>query len=151
MNLSGTSYECSSKLNVLILVLDQVNIKMLHHQQLRHGLMKAAQALFSSQNLLRQIMCQVTPRDPSDLPPVVHDDEPGQETHMLMQQLMQAATQPSPLKAIFSKEEMEVTLFTDVILLCFGWVYPIPAFKNSASSNLHILTGCTCKHSAMAY
>lgn len=76
--------------------------------------MKAAQVLFSQQDNLRSILCQqqVTSdpaaSDPCD-PGAEEGGDPvgGPHEAMLMQQLMATATQPSPLKAMFHRDEME--------------------------------------------
>ena len=67
----------------------------LRRQQIRLGLLKAARVLFSQQENLLQIMTSK-----SD----VIDDE---YQYSLFQQLLSAATRPSPVKAMFGKEELE--------------------------------------------
>ena len=108
----------------LLGILDRVNMRMMRRQQLRQGLMKASQSFFACQDLLRQILSQVTSPDPGELAvagtlgtsditisgALGIEEEPGREQQMLMQLLMQAATQPSPLKAIFTRDEMEVSV-----------------------------------------
>lgn len=73
---------------------DDINIPLLRRQQIRLGLLKAARVLFSQQDNLRQIMGGVS--------------DSQEEKYSLFQQLLGAATRPSPIKAIFGKEELEV-------------------------------------------
>ena len=88
-------------------------------QQIRVGLLRAARVLLKHQTILRKILTQCL------LPELQHqeaepthsgsDDELSTDTetppNMILQQLMMAATQPSPLKALFTREELEVKLF----------------------------------------
>ncbi|XP_064637694.1 E3 ubiquitin-protein ligase HERC2-like isoform X2 [Lineus longissimus] len=96
---------------------DQINLSYLHKQQMRISLLKAARVLFSRQDNLRQILTQVAfyglepmPTSTELLTGSLTEEEAVPEPPvptLLMQQLMQAATQPSPVKAIFSREELE--------------------------------------------
>lgn len=86
-------------------------MKELRKQQIRLGLLKAARVLFSCQDKLRQVLLQSLPPDwlpsetePSDDPLSPDTEAPGS----ILQQLMVAGTQPSPIKAFFSREELEV-------------------------------------------
>ncbi|XP_048243824.1 E3 ubiquitin-protein ligase HERC2-like isoform X1 [Haliotis rufescens] len=87
-----------------------INPKELRKQQIRLSLLRAARVLFSRQDNLRQILSQpVASEFLHDGFGVIEEDvntETSQGTS-LMQQLLMAATQPSPLKAMFSREEME--------------------------------------------
>ena len=92
-----------------------MNIRELRKQQIRLSLLRAAKVLFTPQDSLRRILLQ--PVAPEILPPdgstICEDDtepEPRVPT-TLMQQFLLAATQPSPLKAMFSMSEMEVSLY----------------------------------------
>jgi E3 ubiquitin-protein ligase HERC2 len=76
---------------------DSVKIVLLREQQIRLGLLKAARVLFSQQDNLRQIM--------------KHTDVEGEECS-LFQQLLGAATRPSPIKAVFGKAELEAAAVT---------------------------------------
>ena len=67
---------------------------MLRQQQIRLGLLKAARVLFSRQENLRQIMG--------------HPMEEEEHQYSLFQQLLGAATRPSPIKAMFGRDELEV-------------------------------------------
>ena len=69
---------------------------MLRQQQIRLGLLKAARVLFSRQENLRQIMA--------------HPVDATENEYSLFQQLLSAATVPSPVKAMFGRDELEVTL-----------------------------------------
>ena len=73
---------------------EDINIPLLRRQQIRLGLLKAARVLFSQQDNLRQIMGGIS--------------DSQEEKYSLFQQLLGAATRPSPIKAIFGKEELEV-------------------------------------------
>uniref|UniRef100_A0A3B3QN49 E3 ubiquitin-protein ligase HERC2 n=1 Tax=Paramormyrops kingsleyae TaxID=1676925 RepID=A0A3B3QN49_9TELE len=96
---------------------DQVDLHLLRSQQLRLYVLKAARALLSHQDKLRQILSQpailesgpnpgdegaASPLDAGDLSP-----EGPQPPLILLQQLLSAATYPSPIKAIFDKQELE--------------------------------------------
>lgn len=74
----------------------EIDMTGLRQQQIRLGLLKAACVLFSQQENLLQIMTSK-----SD---VIDDDE---YQYSLFQQLLSAATRPSPVKAMFGKEELE--------------------------------------------
>ena len=74
--------------------IDEIETRLLRQQQIRLGLLKAARVLFSQQENLRQIMA----RPLSDT----------EHQYSLFQQLLSAATRPSPIKAIFSRDEFEV-------------------------------------------
>jgi len=73
-----------------------INVTVLRQQQIRLGLLKAARVLFSRQENLRQIMAR--PVDATE------------NEYSLFQQLLSAATVPSPVKAMFGRDELEVTL-----------------------------------------
>ena len=85
-------------------------MKALRKQQLRLGLLKAAQTLLLQQNALRQVLSQPTivASDGDCGAACVDDDGDTTGPVFLMQHLMQVATQPSPVKAIFTREELEV-------------------------------------------
>ena len=73
-----------------------INVTVLRQQQIRLGLLKAARVLFSRQENLRQIMARpVNTKESED---------------SLFQQLLSAATIPSPVKAMFGRDELEVML-----------------------------------------
>ena len=76
------------------------------------GLLKAARVLLQHQDVLRKILHQVVlPQAPSHLEVEAagSDDESEVDTpNLILHQLMVAATQPSPLKATFTREELEV-------------------------------------------
>ena len=92
---------------------DIVDISMLRRQQIRLGLMKAARVLFGCrQSNLRQlltlpsIMIEMTM--PGEEGSEVENTPPSPNT--LLQQLMNTATLPSPIKAVFPKWELEVNV-----------------------------------------
>ncbi|XP_010767462.1 putative HERC2-like protein 3, partial [Notothenia coriiceps] len=96
---------------------DQVDVHLLRCQQLRLYILKAGRALLSHQDKLRQILSQPAVLDigpnPSEDPVVLSPDvgdlspEGPLPPMILLQQLLSAATQPSPIKAIFDRQEME--------------------------------------------
>ena len=71
-----------------------INVTVLRQQQIRLGLLKAARVLFSQQENLRQIMARPVDTKESE--------------YSLFQQLLSAATIPSPVKAMFGRDELEV-------------------------------------------
>lgn len=93
----------------------------LEKHQIRFLLVKAARVIFTSQDNLRQILLQLAPGSQASELLVggadvlaadgmaLDDNSTYTSQPMLMQRLMQAATQPSPVKAIFSRHELEVT------------------------------------------
>ena len=88
---------------------------LLEKQQIRLALLKAARVLFSHQENLRKILSQTAYKEPTVSDTSVEgaaQEETTPETEtgpkILMQQLMLVATQPSPVKAVFAREELEV-------------------------------------------
>ncbi|KAK7486952.1 hypothetical protein BaRGS_00021768, partial [Batillaria attramentaria] len=101
--------------------------ELIKHQILL-GQMRAAACLFRHQCNLRSILCQSVPVDTTPSPAHMllmaaqglmhegagigeeegHIGETGPQHSTLLQQILMLATQPSPLKAMFSKEEMQV-------------------------------------------
>ncbi|XP_021378315.1 E3 ubiquitin-protein ligase HERC2-like isoform X2 [Mizuhopecten yessoensis] len=85
----------------------------LRRQQLRLCLIRACRVLFSRQEKLRLIMSQSVNQEavPAPDPDLSgSDDELGdgpEAPSTILQQLMLSATQPSPLKAVFTREELE--------------------------------------------
>ncbi|XP_070553640.1 E3 ubiquitin-protein ligase HERC2-like isoform X2 [Ptychodera flava] len=83
---------------------DFINCKLLRKQQIRLGVLKAARVLFSRQGNLRLLLSLMTTVDSPT-------SEDGSETStsqiLLLQHLMVAATKPSPIKAVFDREELE--------------------------------------------
>lgn len=88
-------------------------------------ILKGTQVLFKQQDNLRKILSQPSQPDlpgvgtlegaafpPDDTTPCADSPSVGSSALLqgiLLQQLMQTATQPSPLKAMFVREEMEVS------------------------------------------
>ena len=97
-----------------------VNKKQLRSQFVRLAALRACAVVFGSQDHLRRILLQ--PALPDSAPPSVtsvasaEDEEAveGQGQKMLMQKLMTSATQSSPIRMSFSKEELEAA----AIALC---------------------------------
>ena len=87
--------------------------KELRRQQLRFSIFKASRVLLSRQEFLRQVLSQrllrslVPPQEQTELPS--GEEETTEPPNTILQQLMVAATQPSPLKPVFTKEELEVS------------------------------------------
>ena len=85
--------------------------KELRRQQLRLGILKATRVLLNHQEVLRQVLTQrilkalLPPQEPQE---PSSDEEAPEPPSSILQQLMVAATQPSPLKPVFPKEELEV-------------------------------------------
>lgn len=84
-------------------------------QQTRLGLLRAARVLLKHQNILRQILLQsVLPElqhnesEPSNTSDEDSSPEAPEYPNLILQQILVSATQPSPLKALFTREEMEV-------------------------------------------
>ncbi|XP_061183765.1 E3 ubiquitin-protein ligase HERC2-like isoform X1 [Saccostrea echinata] len=92
-----------------------VDVRELRKQQLKLGLLRASRVLLSCQSHLRQILSGISVVD-QGLSEVeagveeISDEDPESESSSLntiLQQLMSVATQPSPIKAVFSREELE--------------------------------------------
>lgn len=94
-------------------------------QQILLGQIRAAARLFRHQKNLRNILSQMVPLDPATSAGQnyvlasqglgVEDDgsgmdSNGQQPSNLLQQILMLATQPSPLKAMFSLQEMLVCI-----------------------------------------
>nr|XP_060475623.1 E3 ubiquitin-protein ligase HERC2 [Panthera onca] len=107
----------------------QVDLELLRCQQLKLYILKAGRALLSHQDQLRQILSQpavqeVTAAHTDDgaaASPDLGDMSPEgpQPPMILLQQLLASATQPSPVKAIFDKQELEVRYLTKACQCCF--------------------------------
>ena len=97
----------------------KLDLQELRRQQIRVGLLKAARVLLQHQDVLRKVLHQVVlPQTPShpEIEAAGSDDESEVDApNLILHQLMVAATQPSPLKATFTREELEVC--PDVIKL----------------------------------
>ncbi|XP_063677273.1 E3 ubiquitin-protein ligase HERC2-like isoform X2 [Bolinopsis microptera] len=100
---------------------------LLWRQLLLFGVLKAARVLFQSQSRLRAIMVNA-PADNSLLPKGFEAsatellNKPG--SSQLLRQLMVSATRPSPVKAIFSQEELEVAALSLSQLLMTELLHP---------------------------
>lgn len=92
-----------------------LDVDDLRRQQLRLCLIKACRVLFGRQEKLRLILMQSMAHEVPTAPdPDLSgsDDELGDGNEVpstILQQLMLSATQPSPLKAVFTREELEVS------------------------------------------
>uniref|UniRef100_A0A1A8PRE6 E3 ubiquitin-protein ligase HERC2 n=3 Tax=Nothobranchius rachovii TaxID=451742 RepID=A0A1A8PRE6_9TELE len=127
------------------LTADQVDLHLLRCQQLRLYILKAGRALLSHQDKLRQILSQPAVVDiganVSD-DPVVSSPDVGDLSPegplpplILLQQLLSAATQPSPIKAIFDRRELEAAALAVCQYLAVESAHPSsPLFEESSSS-----------------
>ncbi|XP_016124312.1 E3 ubiquitin-protein ligase HERC2-like [Sinocyclocheilus grahami] len=147
VNLAGSKLEKQRMKKSLSrgLPADQVDIHLLRCQQLRLYILKAARALLSHQDKLRQILSQpavidVSPNPTEDqcaLSPDVGDFSPEgpQPPLILLQQLLSASTQPSPIKAIFHRQELEAAALAVCQYLAVESTHPSsPLFEDSSSS-----------------
>ncbi|XP_037554244.1 E3 ubiquitin-protein ligase HERC2 [Nematolebias whitei] len=147
VNLAGSKVEKQRMKRSLSrgLAADQVDIHLLRCQQLRLYILKAGRALLSHQDRLRQILSQPAVADigphPSDDPVVSFPDagdlspEGPLPPLLLLQQLLSAATQPSPIKAIFDRREMEAAALAVCQFLAVESTHPSsPLFEESSSS-----------------
>ncbi|XP_023810269.2 E3 ubiquitin-protein ligase HERC2 isoform X5 [Oryzias latipes] len=127
------------------LTADQVDIHLLRCQQLRLYILKAGRALLCYQDKLRQILSQPAVADIGPSPtedPVVASPDVGDLSPegplpplILLQQLLSAATQPSPIKAIFDRQEMEAAALAVCQYLAVESAHPSsPTFEESSSS-----------------
>jgi E3 ubiquitin-protein ligase HERC2 len=87
-----------------------VNISLLRNQQQRLAAMNACSVLFRHQNLLRHVLKHHTLGSSPSLEVLNEGEEldPISET-LLIKKLIAKATQPSPLKAIFGKGDIQVS------------------------------------------
>lgn len=84
---------------------------LLRKQQVRLGLLQATRVLFGRQANLRQLLSlPVIMESPSSSYDETSSPDEPPETITLLQKLMGVATQPSRIKAMFSKTEMQVSL-----------------------------------------
>ena len=93
----------------------KLDLQELRRQQIRVGLLKAARVLLQHQDVLRKVLNQVVlPQSPSapEADTTGSDDEGEADMpNLILHQLMVTATQPSPLKATFTREELEVRFY----------------------------------------
>uniref|UniRef100_A0A452GSK3 HECT-type E3 ubiquitin transferase n=1 Tax=Gopherus agassizii TaxID=38772 RepID=A0A452GSK3_9SAUR len=123
----------------------QVDLDLLRCQQLKLYILKAGRALLSHQDKLRQILSQpavqeemcCTAHDGAVASPDIGDMSPEgpQPPMILLQQLLTAATQPSPVKAIFDKQELEAAALAVCQYLAVESTHPsTPLFEDCSSS-----------------
>uniref|UniRef100_A0A8B9DR32 E3 ubiquitin-protein ligase HERC2 n=1 Tax=Anser cygnoides TaxID=8845 RepID=A0A8B9DR32_ANSCY len=123
----------------------QVDLDLLRCQQLKLYILKAGRALLSHQDTLRQILsqpavqeCALNPaEDGAAASPDIGDMSPEgpQPPMILLQQLLTAATQPSPVKAIFDKQELEAAALAVCQYLAVESTHPsTPVFEDCSSS-----------------
>ncbi|UYV60264.1 HERC2 [Cordylochernes scorpioides] len=75
------------------------------------GLLKSTRVLFSKQEFLRKVLLC-----PMVAPPSSAEDSPSTPDILLISHIMTVATQPSQLKHIFSRDEMEVQCYISVMM-----------------------------------
>ncbi|RMC06696.1 hypothetical protein DUI87_16137 [Hirundo rustica rustica] len=123
----------------------QVDLDLLRCQQLKLYILKAGRALLSHQDTLRQILSQPAVQESALNPaedgavasPDIGDMSPEgpQPPMILLQQLLSAATQPSPVKAIFDKQELEAAALAVCQYLAVESTHPsTPLFEDCSSS-----------------
>uniref|UniRef100_A0A8I5NTH4 E3 ubiquitin-protein ligase HERC2 n=3 Tax=Papio anubis TaxID=9555 RepID=A0A8I5NTH4_PAPAN len=123
----------------------QVDLDLLRCQQLKLYILKAGRALLSHQDKLRQILSQpavqetgtVHADDGAVASPDLGDMSPEgpQPPMILLQQLLASATQPSPVKAIFDKQELEAAALAVCQCLAVESTHPSsPGFEDCSSS-----------------
>ncbi|XP_077559435.1 E3 ubiquitin-protein ligase HERC2 isoform X3 [Haemaphysalis longicornis] len=89
-----------------------VNVSLLVQQQLLLSMMCATQVLASKQSVLRQVLLQNVPPPPTtEQQPTASGAEEDAVAEMrpttLIEQVMATATQPSPLRPVFGRQELE--------------------------------------------
>ncbi|XP_072258440.1 E3 ubiquitin-protein ligase HERC2 [Pyxicephalus adspersus] len=125
---------------------DQIDLDRLRCQQLKLYILKAGWALLSHQDRLRQILSQPSVHEIGPIPadegaaasPDIGDMSPEgpQPPMILLQQLLTAATQPSPVKAIFDKQELEAAALAVCQYLAVESTHPsTPLFEDFCSSS----------------
>lgn len=86
-----------------------VNASLLRSQQHQLAAIKACRQLFRHQRILRKVLKQPSVDTVLTLEALNEgEDVESNLEQLLIQRMMLKATQPSPLKAIFSREELEV-------------------------------------------
>ncbi|XP_068449211.1 E3 ubiquitin-protein ligase HERC2 isoform X3 [Clinocottus analis] len=141
------------------LTADQVDVHLLRCQQLRLYVLKAGRALLAHQDTLRQILSQAAVLDmaAASEDPVAASSPDGGDLSpegplpplILLQQLLAAATQPSPIKAIFDRQEMEAAALAVCQYLAVESSHPSsPLFEDSSSSEA--TTPVTVQHARPA-
>jgi E3 ubiquitin-protein ligase HERC2 len=95
---------------LICLLAGTVNVSLLRNQQQRLAAMNACSVLFRHQNLLRHVLKHHTLGSSPSLEVLNEGEEldPISET-LLIKKLIAKAIQPSPLKAIFGKSDIQVS------------------------------------------
>lgn len=81
---------------------EEVGLSLLQDQQVQLGIVRAARSLLGHQGWLQQLLAHSCPA--CLLAPTDDDDT----STSLLRHLLTTATQPAPLKAVFSREELLV-------------------------------------------
>ena len=108
---------------------EPIDVPLLRQQQIRLGLLKAARVLFSQQENLRQIMAR---------PASSEGDQ-----FSLFQQLLSAATRPSPIKVMFNRDELEVSDRKGIYMYA---IFSLPVLKILLVSMLFSSKACRPCH-----
>lgn len=87
-----------------------VNLPLLRAQQQQLAALRATQQLLGQQRLLRRVLKLPCVDTTASLEALNDGDDDLTADQLLVQKLMHKATQPSPLKAVFTKEELEVSI-----------------------------------------
>ncbi|XP_077153037.1 E3 ubiquitin-protein ligase HERC2 isoform X1 [Ranitomeya variabilis] len=135
---------------------DQVDLDRLRCQQLKLYILKAGWALLSHQDRLRQILSQPSVQEAGLIPadegaaaaPDFADMSPEgpQPPLILLQQLLSAATQPSPVKAIFDKQELEAAALAVCQYLAVESTHPSSPLFDDFCSSSEVSSPVTVQH-----
>ncbi|XP_038055580.1 E3 ubiquitin-protein ligase HERC2-like [Patiria miniata] len=111
---------------------DAVNLNRLRKQQIRLALLRAARVMFSKQDNLRKVLSLLAAAEPhpSSGENGSSPDSMTPPKMTLLQQLMNAATQPSPIKALFERGELEAAALALCQYLVAETKTPPPGYLN---------------------
>ncbi|KAI1241726.1 hypothetical protein IHE44_0005215 [Lamprotornis superbus] len=156
VNLAGSKIEKQRMKSPSQGLSGQVDLDLLRCQQLKLYILKAGRALLSHQDTLRQILSQPAVQDcalnPAEDGAVASPDigdmspEGPQPPMILLQQLLSAATQPSPVKAIFDKQELEAAALAVCQYLAVESTHPSTPLFEDCSSRVEALVGWLLDH-----
>lgn len=112
----------------LIISVTRVDMMELRKQQIKLGMLRAGRVLLKHQNILRKILTQCVLPEllPAEVDTSTSDyDYPTESVdipNMILQQVLMAATQPSPLKALFARDELEVCERVNIRILFYRFL-----------------------------
>ncbi|XP_033632375.1 E3 ubiquitin-protein ligase HERC2-like [Asterias rubens] len=135
ISLAGSGFRAlkvlSSRNSSMLSDPDAVNLNRLHKQQIRLALLRATRVMFSHQHNLRKVLSLNAATEP---PPSSGEDGSSPDAMItnvtLLQQLMNAATQPSPIKALFERKELEAAALALSQYLIAETKSPPPGYIN---------------------